>query len=134
MSDIDGTATTLGGKSLGIDLYSTATSDTSQIEVESIAWAGASVHRSKLVDVDGDGRLDLVLKFRLQDTDLPTQYTEALRADQENSVQQLEIELTGNTLDGTDFSSLVGSHRGNDGQEIAGFTSFVLAIERVLMS
>ncbi|WP_160168438.1 right-handed parallel beta-helix repeat-containing protein [Novipirellula maiorica] len=106
------------GKSLSIVLYSTPTSDASQIEVESITWAGASVHRSKLVDVDGDGRLDLVLKFRLKDTDLLTQYTEALREDQDNSVQQLDIELTGNTLDGTGFSSLISVEAETTGKKL----------------
>ncbi|WP_442510886.1 right-handed parallel beta-helix repeat-containing protein [Novipirellula sp. SH528] len=107
-----------GGKTMSIVLYSTATSDVSQIQVDSIAWAGASVHRSKLVDVDGDGRLDLVLKFRLKETDLLARYTTALQADQDNSVQQLEIELTGNTLSGNSFTSLISVEAETTGKKL----------------
>ena len=51
-------------------LFATPGFDAATVDVSTLLWAGAGVHHSSLEDVDNDGDLDLVMKFRLRETNL----------------------------------------------------------------
>ncbi|HUG66550.1 MAG TPA: choice-of-anchor Q domain-containing protein [Pirellulaceae bacterium] len=84
--------------------------DTSQIDVGSVLFAGAGAWQATLVDVNGDGQLDLQLKFRTQDTILDQIYAELLEDDLDadgilDSTRQVaEVAVTGLSQGGTHFS------------------------------
>ena len=98
---------------LAVVLYTTANFDASLVDVGSVVFAGAHVAKSRLRDVDCDGDLDLVLKFRTQETNLLDVYAELLaEADQtvngklDRSVshrQEAMLSLSGQTVDGLFF-------------------------------
>ena len=78
--------------------------DVAEANHRSVRFAGAAVVSSSSTDVDHDGRLDLVLHFRTQATNLRALY-EQLLADDSNadgvpdtSRQEAEVSLTGQTL------------------------------------
>lgn len=80
--------------------------DASTIDASTVLFAGAGVDQSQLRDVDNDGDLDLVLKFRLRDTNLVDAYAQALSAQtgkrgNGRSSANVEVALTGQTYDGT---------------------------------
>ena len=92
---------------LPVVLYSTEDFDASLVDVGSVTFAGAVVDHSSLEDVDGDGDLDLVLHFRVQEMeDLEADYLEALEADlADNGVvddnhQSVDVTLSGMTVEG----------------------------------
>lgn len=64
-----------------VELFSTPTFDAAQADVQSIRFAGAAPVRSELSDVNDDGRLDLVLHFNVQSTDLLSSYVSLLNSD-----------------------------------------------------
>ena len=89
--------------------------DASTVDVSTVTWAGAHVAQrtngayfSTLEDADGDGDLDLVLHFRLAETDLLDVYEDLLREDLEDGTldsyrQSVDIALEGLTNDGNAF-------------------------------
>jgi len=95
---------------LTVAIYGAADFDASQIDVGSVLFAGAAVWQSTLVDVNGDGQLDLQLKFRTQDTILDQIYAELLEDDLDadgilDSTRQVaEVAVTGVSQGGTHFS------------------------------
>lgn len=100
--DSNGTLTVL--------IYGGADFNAAQIDVSSVRFAGASAWQSNLVDRNGDGHLDLQLKFRRQDTVLDQIYAELLVDDQDadgvldSTRQTALITITGQTADAAHFS------------------------------
>lgn len=92
-----------GNKTFQIVINSTANFDARLVDVSTVVWAGAGVYRSQLKDVDKDGDRDLVLKFRLADTDLIDRYHSALAADSSTTRKTFDIALTGKTTTGIDL-------------------------------
>ncbi len=101
---------------LPVAVLGSATFDVSTVNVASVRFAGAPAVQSSLSDVNGDGRLDLMVHFRLQDTNLRAVYADLLAgADASiNGVLDLGVTnhqtdiavLTGQTMTGDD---VVGS-------------------------
>lgn len=90
-----------------VAVLSTLGFDASQIAVGSVVFAGAQAVQSALRDVDGDGTLDLVLHFRVQDTTLAAIYQELLEDDVDadgvldSNHQTASVSLTGELVDQT---------------------------------
>ncbi|GAB5513789.1 right-handed parallel beta-helix repeat-containing protein [Rhodopirellula baltica] len=83
-----------GNKTVSIVLYSTNEVDASLIDVSSVVWASATASGSQLRDVDGDGALDLVLDFKLKETDLVDHYRNAMMEDDSDNEVTVEVPLT----------------------------------------
>jgi len=90
---------------IALAIFSTSAFDASQVRVGSVLFAGAHAVHSSLVDVDGDGRLDLVLHYRTQDTNLQSLYQQLLADDVnddgvlDSNHQTARVSLTGQTED-----------------------------------
>lgn len=95
-----------GNKSVTLVLHSTDDFDAALIDTTTIVWASTIATKSSLKDVDGDGDLDLVLEFKLSETDLVDRYRDALAVDPSNYHQTVAVPLTGRTVDG---DRIVGS-------------------------
>ena len=96
------------GKSNGvvpIVLFTTDSFDASTVDVSTVIWAGAGVYHSSLEDVDNDGDLDLVLHFRLKDTDLLAVFAGLANKNGGHKKQSFNVSttLSGETTDGTQF-------------------------------
>lgn len=94
---------------IAVELFSSSTFDAAQVDIASIRFAGAAVVNSALADVNGDGRLDLVLHFRLQDANLSALYVSLLKSDLQQSGmfgqdrRAVSAELSGKMQDGQTF-------------------------------
>src|SRR5262249_55983039 len=64
-----------------VTLFSTAAFNAAAVDVASVLFAGAAAIQSSRDDVDHDGDLDLVLHFRIQDTNLRDVYRQLLLDD-----------------------------------------------------
>lgn len=88
---------------IAVAVLSSATFDARLVDVASVRFAGAAAVGWSLKDVNGDGRLDLVLNFRTQDTTLRALYAQLLADDVDadgvldSSHQAASITLTGST-------------------------------------
>jgi hypothetical protein len=94
-----------------VALFSSAVFDATKVDVSSVLFAGATAFKTSLQDVNQDGRLDLVLQFRLSDTDLLQRYQDLLLADAADGTlnttrQQTTLLLTGSTTSGTLWEGL----------------------------
>lgn len=92
-----------GNKTFEVIIQTTADFEASTVDLSTVFWAGAGVYRSQYRDIDKDGDRDLILKFRLSDTDLLDRYRSALQADSTTTRQPFNIELTGRTASGSDL-------------------------------
>jgi hypothetical protein len=94
-----------GNGALAVALFSTADFVASRALASSVVFAGAHATQSVLEDVDGYGRLDLLLDFRSQDTQLRAIYEQLLAEDlDEDGVldstrQAVSVSLIGETID-----------------------------------
>jgi len=90
---------------IAVAIHSTVDFDARDVVINSVLFAGAHAVQSAQKDVNGDGRLDLVLNFRTQDTNLRALYelllTEDVNADGilDSSRQSASLSLTGETVD-----------------------------------
>src|SRR5262249_4978864 len=86
---------------LPVVLFGTAGFDVSRVKISSVRFAGAAAFGWSFTDVDGDGRLDLVLQFRVQDTTLRQLYEQLLIDDLDadgvldSTRQTAQVSLTG---------------------------------------
>jgi VCBS repeat-containing protein/probable HAF family extracellular repeat protein len=93
-----------------IAVFTTDTFDAANIDVSTVVFADAHAFSSLLRDVDGDGDQDVLLFFRTGDTNLDDVYREMLvddimaDGDLDSLVQEVEVELTGETADGQQFA------------------------------
>jgi hypothetical protein len=90
---------------LAVAIFSTADFDASRVIAGSVVFAGAHAAQSNLSDVNGDGRLDMLLHFRSQETQLRTIYEQLLAGDLDgdgvldSNQQAVSVSLTGETVD-----------------------------------
>jgi hypothetical protein len=108
LNSVAGSKSRGSNATLTVVVETTGTFDASDIDTSTILFAGASVDRSQLKDVDNDGDLDLVLKFRLRDTNLVDVYAQSLSENgsqphKRNNRAKVELELTGQTNDGMEI-------------------------------
>ncbi len=94
---------------ISVAILSTTGFDAHTVNIASILFAGAHATQSLFQDVNGDGLLDLVVKFRTQDTTLRSLY-ETLVADDINEDGVLDsnhetacVSLLGHCQDGTNI-------------------------------
>jgi hypothetical protein len=88
---------------IAVAIFTTDDFDASQVDASTVVFAGASAVHSALEDVDGDGDLDMVLHFRVQDTNLADLYAQLLAEDinedgiLDSNRQSAAVSLTGQT-------------------------------------
>lgn len=101
--DIRSTVNLASQGRIAVAIFSTADFDAALVDVASVRFAGAKAVQFALQDVNADGRLDMVLQFRTQDTNLQAVYAQLLADDiNEDGVldsnhQEATIGLTGRT-------------------------------------
>jgi hypothetical protein len=94
---------------LQVVLFNGPDFDVARVDLGTIRFAGAAVFQWSRSDINGDGRQDLVLHFRTQDTNLRTLYEQLLIEDQnedgilDSTRQQAQVSLTGQTVGGDAF-------------------------------
>jgi len=93
---------------IAVAIFTTDDFDASQVDAGTVVFAGASAVHSALEDVDGDGDLDMVLHFEVQETNLADVYAQLLAEDTSSSNQELSVSLTGETTDDKAFEGTDG--------------------------
>ena len=100
-----------GNGLIAVAIFTTTDFDASHVDAGTVQFAEAdAVHRA-LEDVDGDGDLDMVLHFLLEDTNLEEVYAQLLAGDGDSTRRSLAVSLAGATLDGTSIT-------GSDGVDV----------------
>jgi hypothetical protein len=94
---------------IAVAIFTADDFDAAQVDATTVVFAGASAVHSTLEDVDGDGDLDMVLHFQVQDTTLAYLYEQLLANDADgdgildSNRQTTAISLTGETIADEDF-------------------------------
>jgi hypothetical protein len=106
-----------------VNLFSSANFDATTIDISTVLFAGAGVKSYEFQDVNRDGRLDLVLHFRSDDTNLREVYSQLLLADADDGTldstkQQTTLLLTGSTTDGKLWEGLDSATLFESGQTL----------------
>jgi hypothetical protein len=89
---------------IAVAILSTEDFDAGQVDASTVVFAGASAVHSAMEDVDGDGDLDMVLHFRVQETNLADLYAQLLAEDinqdgaLDSNGQSAAVSLTGETV------------------------------------
>jgi hypothetical protein len=97
---------------IAVAIFTTGEFDASLVDASTVLFAGACAVHSGLEDVDGDGDLDMVLQFRVQDTNLLEVYADLVADDIEHdgvldsNRQTAAVSLTGQTVTDEYFESL----------------------------
>jgi uncharacterized delta-60 repeat protein len=92
-----------------VAIYGNADFDVTSVDTSTIVFAGAGVYHFAFADINNDGFLDLVLHFRIQETNLSDVYRQLVEDDiDEDGVldsnnQRAEVTLTGSTAGGREF-------------------------------
>jgi hypothetical protein len=92
-----------------VAILSTPDFNAASVDVNSVLFAGARAVNYAWKDVNGDGRLDLVLNFRTQDTNLRALYEQLLADDinadgvLDSNHQEVSVALTGQTTNNDSF-------------------------------
>jgi hypothetical protein len=95
---------------LSVLIFGATDFDAAQVNAASVRLAGAAATQWTLVDANQDGKLDLQLKFRRQDTILDQIYASLLIDDHDadgvldSTRQTAEVTVTDQTLDDVLFS------------------------------
>jgi hypothetical protein len=124
-----------------VTLFGSETFDVSQVDLSSIVFAGANVYHSSFQDMDGDGMLDLVLKFRTQDTNLRSVYESLLATadtdtngvlDPDVSTHQLAlVSLSGQTLLGEQFEGSDTADLFLSGKALKDFLALLISLGEI---
>ncbi|GAA5506892.1 right-handed parallel beta-helix repeat-containing protein [Novipirellula caenicola] len=89
-----------GNKTVSVVIHSTNQLDATLIDASTVVWASASASGFQLRDVDGDGDLDLIVDFKLRETDLVDRYRDALILDDSDNQVSVDVPVSGMTDDG----------------------------------
>ena len=93
---------------IAVSILTTDDFDAASVDANTVQFANARAVHHSLEDVDGDGDLDMVLHFRVQDTNLAEIYADLLSEGSESNHQSFAVALTGATLGGTSFTGSDG--------------------------
>lgn len=90
---------------IAVALRTTPRFDAHSVVIDTVAFTGVTVATSSYKDVDLDGDLDLLMQFRIPQTDLRAMYTDLLMQDDlrgifDRSKHEITMTLTGRTKDG----------------------------------
>ena len=91
---------------IAVAIFTTEDFDASQVDASTVLFAGAGVVHGALEDVDGDGDLDMILHFRVQETNLADVYAQVLADDingdgvRDSKRQTAAISLSGESTGG----------------------------------
>jgi hypothetical protein len=107
-----------------VNLFSSASFDAATVDISTVQFAGAGVKSYGFEDVNRDGRLDLVLHYRIEDTNLRNVYAQLLLDDYyadgtlDSTKQQTTLLLSGRTTDGKLWEGLDSATLFESGQTL----------------
>lgn len=81
-----------------VAIITTESFDASVVDASTVVFASADAFQSALEDVDGDGDLDMILHFRVQDTNLSEIYAQLLADSPDLNQQSVALSLNGKTI------------------------------------